>query len=86
VRLLENLREWSASAEEWSELCELQYKAQDLPAGAERDVARQRMAALLDSHAERMERSGLVRAFASSFTPERLRAEAAEWRAGRCPR
>ncbi|MFI5895644.1 hypothetical protein ACIA5D_36670 [Actinoplanes sp. NPDC051513] len=75
---IEHLREWSASGDEWSEMCDLQRRSED-------PEAKQRMAELLESYADRMERSGLVRLFASSFTPESLRAEAAEYRAGRDP-
>lgn len=85
MKLLEHLREWSASHDEWSGVCETQYKVSDASTLEERVAAGQRMAELLESHADRMERSGLVRWFASSFTPDGLRAEAAEFRAGRNP-
>ncbi|BAL87236.1 hypothetical protein AMIS_20160 [Actinoplanes missouriensis 431] len=83
VQAVEQLREWSASSDEWAELCDLQYRISDVPTGDEQ-AACYRMAKLLDSHADRMERSRLVRAF-TTFTPESLRADAAEFRAGRNP-
>ncbi|MFI5938075.1 hypothetical protein [Actinoplanes sp. NPDC051494] len=83
--MLEHLRQWSASHEEWSEMCDLQYKVTDLPNGPERAAEAGRMAELLESYADRLERSGLVRV-GTTFTPEELRTEAAEYRAGRDPR
>lgn len=44
-----------------------------------------RMADLLEAYADRVERSRLVRAFAGDFYPSTLRAEAAQYRAGRDP-
>lgn len=85
MNVLDHLRELSASSDEWSELCAVQYQVTDQPEGDERTAACLRMAELLESYAERLERSGLVRALSSSFTPEGLRAEAAEYRAGRDP-
>ncbi|MEU4558455.1 hypothetical protein AB0F72_08695 [Actinoplanes sp. NPDC023936] len=83
VQAVEQVREWSASTEEWSKICDLQYRISDVP-GADELNACQRMAELLDSHADRMQRSGLLRAF-STLTPESLRADAAVFRAGRNP-
>jgi len=82
--VLEHLREWSASSDEWAELCETQYRVSDAPTVEERAAAGQRMAELLESYADRVERSGLVR-FLGPSSPEYLRAEAAEYRAGRDP-
>ncbi len=79
------LREKFAASDEWSEMCDLQYKVTELPDGPDRLIAFWRVAELLDSYAGRMERSGLVRALSSSFSPDQLRAEAAEYRAGRDP-
>lgn len=84
MKLTEHLREWSASSDEWSELCDTQYQVTDQPDGPERNRACARMAELLESYADRVEWSGLVRAIAPS-TPAELRAEAAEYRAGRDP-
>lgn len=84
VKALEHLREWSASSDEWSEMCEVQCRVSDQPAGPDRDEARARMAELLESYADRMERSGLVRAFGPASVAE-LRAEAAEYRQGKDP-
>ncbi|GIM88812.1 hypothetical protein [Paractinoplanes toevensis] len=83
MNVVEHLREWSASSGEWVEICDLQRQFD--PDDADRFAVGARMADLLETLADRMGRSGLVRAFASS-TPESLRAEAAEYRAGRDPR
>ncbi len=82
---LKELSEMFEGGDDWKELCGLQYAA-DLPPGPDRDAAFARMAVLLEAYADRMERSGLVRWLASSFTPDGLRAEAAVWRSGRDPR
>lgn len=79
-----HLREWADASDEWSEMCRLQDHEFD-PASPDRFEVGARMADLLESVADRMERSGLVRAFASSFTPALLRADAFEYRAGRDP-
>lgn len=84
MRLLEHLREFSASSDEWAEMCRLQDHEFD-PDSPTRFEVGGRMADLLESYADRIERSGLVRAFASDFLPSELRAEAAEYRAGRDP-
>lgn len=84
MNVLEHLREWSASSDEWAETCRLQDHEFDQD-GPTRFEVGARMAGLLESYADRIERSGLVRAFASEFTPDDLRAEAAEYRAGRDP-
>jgi hypothetical protein len=83
VNVLEHLREWSASADEWKEMCELQYQL-DLPEGPELTGRLNRMADLLDAVADRMERSGLVRAF-STQDAALLREQAATARSGRHP-
>jgi hypothetical protein len=87
VNVIEHLREWSASDEEWAELIEEREKY-DLKAfvgdTAEATASANRIADLLESHADRMERSALVRAFTTP-TPASLRADAVEWRAGRNP-
>lgn len=85
MKVLEHLQQWQASHAEWQEMCDLQYKVTDLPASPERTAAGQRMAELLESYADRMEASGLVRAFGPGRTPVELRADAAEYRAGRDP-
>ncbi len=84
MNVLENLREFSASSGEWSEMVDLQYRVSDQPDSPDRDAACQRMAVLLESYADRVERSGLVRKLAAR-SAEDLRAEAAEYRAGRDP-
>lgn len=81
---LKYLEEMFASGDEWKEICQLQY-AGDMPAGPDRDAAFARMADLLETHADRMERSRLVGWLASAFTPDQLRVEAAVWRSGRDP-
>ncbi len=85
VKALEHLREFSASSDEWSEMCDVQYQVSDQTDGPDRDRACVRMAELLESYADRMERSGLVRAMGPCRTPDELRTEAAEYRAGRDP-
>ncbi len=77
MHVLDHLREWSASAEEWRELCDMQYR---LHSQADLD----RLAVLLDSTADRIERSRLVRAV-SMQNVDLLRAQAAVARAGRDP-
>lgn len=84
VKALDHLREFSASSDEWSELCEVQYRVSDQPDGPDRDAACARMAELLESYADRMDRSALVRALGAKSSVE-MRAEAAEYRAGRDP-
>jgi hypothetical protein len=83
VSVVESLRELFDSSEEWTELCDLQV-AFDQP-GADRLALGGRIADLLESYADRMDRSRLVRVVASGFTPGRLRAEAPLWREGRDP-
>jgi len=84
MNVLEHLREWSASSDEWEEMCNLQGKVSDLPDGPDRTAACRRMADLLESYADRRDRSGLVRALGPRPS-DSLRAEAAEYRAGRDP-
>lgn len=79
MNLIEHLREWAASTDEWSELVELQNKY-DLDRPEETALSAARIAVLLETYAGRMDRSGLVRVWSSSFTPEGLRERAAEWR------
>lgn len=88
MKLIENLREWAASTEEWSEMVELQEKFALKAFIEEADEMLETgslIADLLETYADRMERSGLVRALSSAFTPEELRANAAVWRRGRNP-
>jgi hypothetical protein len=85
VNVLEHLREFSASSDEWAEMCDVQYQVSDQPDGPDRDRACARMAEMLESYADRVERSGLVRAMGPGSTPDELRAQAAEYRAGRDP-
>lgn len=84
MTLFGHLREWVASTDDWEELCDLQDKVGDLPETAEQHAAAERMADLLDAIADRIEASGLVRVTFKQ-TPAALRAEAAEFRAGRNP-
>ena len=84
MRLVQHLREWSASTGEWSAMCETQYQVSAAPTVEARMAAGRRMAVLLESYAARMERSALVR-FIGPGLPETLRAEAGEYRAGRDP-
>ncbi len=84
MNVLAHLRQWSVSAEEWSELCRLQDHDFD-PDSPDRFEVGARMADLLESYASRMEQSGLVRALSSSLSPADLRAQAAQYRAGRDP-
>lgn len=65
-------------------MCRLQDREFD-PDSPNRFEVGARMADLIEAYADRIERSGLVRVVASSFTPADLRAEAAEYRAGRDP-
>jgi hypothetical protein len=88
VNVIENLREWSASSEEWSAMVREQEKFAHESFTGQSEEALQtggRIADLLEAYADRMERSGLVSWVASSFTPEGLRADAAVWREGRDP-
>lgn len=85
MNVLQHLREFSASSDEWSEMCETQYQVAELPNGPDRDRVCARMADLLESYADRLERSGLVRAMGPTRSPANLRADAAEYRAGRDP-
>lgn len=85
MNVLKHLTEMFEGSDEWKELCELQYRPAELAPGPERDAACTRLAEILEAHADRMERSGLVRWLASSFTPDGLRADAAVWREGRDP-
>jgi hypothetical protein len=84
VTLMEHLHEWAASSDEWSEMVELQdrFNAVD---STERVAVGGRIAELLESYADRMERSGAVRWFSSSLSPDSLRASAAVWRTGTDP-
>jgi hypothetical protein len=84
VNVLEHLREFNASSDEWREYCRLNDHEFD-PGSPTRFEIGGRMADLLESYADRVERSGLVRVFAGDFYPSTLRAEAAEYRAGRDP-
>ena len=84
MNVIEHLREWTASTEEWSEICALQYQIGEAPGNDGELAAGQRMAVLLDAVAGRIERSRLVRAM-STQDAARLREQAAEFRAGRNP-
>jgi hypothetical protein len=84
VKLIENLREWSTSGDEWGEYVKGADRFSDLPEGEERAVLGLRLAGLLDSYADRMDRSVLVRA-STTYNSGVVRAEAAEYRAGRDP-
>lgn len=84
MNVLEHLREFFDGSDDWAEMCRLQDHEFD-PNSPTRFEVGARMAGLIEAYADRMERSGLVRVFASSFTPADLRAEAAEYRAGRDP-
>jgi hypothetical protein len=86
MNVLEHLREKQAAADEWAEMYDVQYQVMDAPTVEGRAAAGVRMAELLDSYADRMDRSGLVRVLGTRRTSEQLRAEAAEYRAGRNPR
>lgn len=88
MSLIDNLREWSASSEDWSEMVREQEKfaLEDFTGQSEKALETGgRIADLLESYADRMERSVLVSWLASPFTPELLRASAAVWREGRDP-
>lgn len=82
MNVLEHLRQWTASADEWQELVAViqQIGLQETPDPG----ACVRAAELLESVAARIEGSGLVRAV-STQDPAVLRAEAAAYRAGRDP-
>lgn len=87
MNLSERIRTWRMSEQDWAEMCDVQYTAEEAQPGPEGDQARERVAVLCESYADRLEASRLVRLFTSGeITPAGLRAEAAEWRAGRVPR
>lgn len=79
MKLAEHWREWEASDEEWAALkcAQKEYEMSDGDNGA---ALAARVAELLESYADRMDRSILVRLGTTAFTPADLRAEAAEWR------
>lgn len=83
--MLDHLREKSAASDEWAEMCDLQCRFTDAPTAEERAAAGERMAVLLESYADRMDRSRLVRALGPGRTSAELRSAAAEYRAGRDP-
>ncbi len=84
MNLFEHLREWSASSVEWSEYVELADRFSDVSAWSERLTLGAQIAGLIESYADSMERSVMVR-LGTTYTATELRAEAAEYRAGRDP-
>lgn len=85
MNVLAHLREKQAAAEEWQQMVDLQYQVADAPTVESRALAARRMAEVLESYADRMDRSRLVRVLGPGCTSADLRAEAAEYRAGRDP-
>lgn len=82
MHVIEHLRQWTVSAEEWQELVAV---TQQIGLSEKPDPAAYvRAAELLESVAARIEGSGLVRAV-STQDPSVLRSEAAAYRAGRDP-
>ena len=82
LQVLEHLRQWTTSADEWQELVAVtqQIGLQENPEPS----TYVRAAELLESVAARIEGSGLVRAV-STQDPAVLREQAAAYRAGRDP-
>jgi hypothetical protein len=82
VNVLEHLRQWTVSADEWAELVAVTQQI-GLSEKPESGLF-VRAAELLETVAARIESSGLVTAV-STQDPAKLRAEAAAYRAGRDP-
>lgn len=84
-----NPGEWAAVNAAYREIDAARRQVQASPDGPERDRACSRLADLLEAQADREERSELGRMLASGQVPDTLlaalRAEAAEYRAGRDP-
>ncbi len=84
MNLREHLATWSESAFEWDTYIDLADQFSDLTDDAERIVLGARIADLLESCAAKTERSTLA-GLQTAYSPETLRANAAEYRAGRDP-
>ena len=82
MSLREQFNDLQESGLEWQEMCNLQHEAATVPVG---HPARERMAELSESYADRLERSRLVRAFHWADGPAGLRERAAAWRTGQVP-
>ena len=83
MNVIEQIRQWEASADEWAELADLCQQTETAPPG---DPRWERMAALCESYADRLEQSRLVRMCTTGeVTPASLRLEAAMRRSGLVP-
>ncbi len=85
MNALGHLREQFAASAELDEKIELECAFSRAGSVAERAEIGGRIADLLESFAERMDRSGLVRVTAQVKSAAERRAEAAVWRSGRDP-